>query len=74
MDDYIYDVIHLARDSDRSLIVRCPHCQDVIGLEGDDPHDVIGEQFQCRCGGWLQVSYDATMVKNPLPANKGIPG
>ncbi len=72
-DEYIYDVLHLARDSDRSLIVRCPHCQNVIGLDGDEPHDVVGEQYQCRCGGSLQVSYDAYMVKNPLPANKGIP-
>lgn len=73
-DDYIYDVVHVARDHDRSLIVRCPHCQDIIGIDGYDLEEVQGEQYKCRCGGWLQVDYDASMVRNPLPANKGIPG
>ncbi len=73
-DDYIYDVHHVARDTDRSLICRCPHCQNIVGIDGDDIDEVQGEQYTCRCGGMLQIDYDARMVKNPLPANKGIPG
>ncbi|EPG3572342.1 hypothetical protein [Pseudomonas aeruginosa] len=73
-DEYIYDVKHVARDNDRSLIVRCPHCQEICGIEGDDLDDVVGGQYQCRCSGWFQIDFDARMAKNPLPANKGIPG
>jgi len=73
-DDYIYDVIHLSRENDRSLICRCPHCQDVIGIDGDDLDDVYGEQYQYRCSGWFQISDDARMLRGALPANKGIPG
>jgi len=76
MDDYIYDVNHLVRDTDMSLCCRCPHCQDVIGIEGDELSEVQGEQYQCRCGGWLQVSSNATLLKRDsyLPHNKGVPG
>ncbi|WP_314408827.1 hypothetical protein [Pseudomonas kuykendallii] len=73
-DDYIYDVGQVARDSDRSLICRCPHCQEIIGIEGDDIADAQGEQFKCRCGGWFQIDYDAVRVKaENLAPNKGVP-
>ncbi|MBU0564907.1 MAG: hypothetical protein KJ890_15565 [Gammaproteobacteria bacterium] len=72
-DDYIYDVHHVARDYDRSLICRCPHCQEITGLDGDDVEDVQGEQYKCRCGGWFQIDSCARRVKGELPANKGIP-
>ncbi|WP_395599056.1 hypothetical protein AB4P95_11710 [Pseudomonas sp. A1437] len=74
MSDYIYDVRQVARDSDRSLICRCPHCQEIIGIEGDDLEDVQGEQFKCRCSGWLQIDYDAIRVHpDKLAPNKGVP-
>lgn len=72
-DEYIYDVHHVARDTDRSLICRCPHCQDIIGIDGDDLEDVQGEQYTCRCGGWFQIDYSARRIKGELPPNKGIP-
>ena len=74
MTDFIFDVHHVARGLDRSLIVRCPHCQDVLGIEGIKLDEVQGEQYQChRCDGWLEVSSDARMIKGELPANKGDP-
>lgn len=74
-DDYIYDVHHLARDTDGSLICRCPHCQDIIALDGQDEEDVQGEQFTCRCGGMFQIDDDARRIPRgkELPANKGVP-
>ncbi|GEM_PF-1680339 len=72
-DEYIYDVHHVARDNDGSLICRCPHCQDITGLDSYDVEDVQGEQYKCRCGGWFQIDSCARRVKGELPANKGIP-
>lgn len=75
MSNYIYEVHHLVRDDDMSICCRCPHCQSFIGLEGDEFSDVRGEQFQCRCGGWLEVAYRAVCLKrgSDLPPNKGVP-
>lgn len=75
-DQYIYEVHHLVRDDDMSICCRCPHCQAVIGVEGDEFGDVLGEQYQCRCSGWFEVSYSASRLKRgaELPPNKGIPG
>ena len=72
--DCIFDVHHIVRDSDMSICCRCPHCQSVIGIEGEEFSDVRGEQFQCRCGGWLQVDYSAKALKrdSELPENKGV--
>ena len=73
-DEYIYPVIHLAYDDDDSVLCRCPHCQDVISLAGESFEDVAGEQFQCRCGGWLGVDYDPVLVfPDEIPPNKGVP-
>lgn len=45
--------------------VRCPHCGQVIGIEGADLSEIRGEQYQHRaCGGWLQVSDDARFVRD----------
>jgi hypothetical protein len=58
--DEILTVSRVAKDSDGSWIVKCPHCKRVIGLE-DGP--IRGEQFQHRaCGGWLEVSHDAKVM------------
>lgn len=75
MSDYIYDVHHLVRDTDGSICCRCPHCQDVIGIEGQRFSEVRGEQYQCRCNGWLQVDSDAVVIDeaDELPANIGVP-
>tara|TARA_R110001606_G_scaffold380609_1_gene541219 strand:- start:48 stop:278 length:231 start_codon:yes stop_codon:yes gene_type:complete len=74
-DDYIYEVKQVARDTDGGLICRCPHCQDIIGIEGEEIDEVQGEQYKCRCGGWLEVAYNAVRVKaDRLALNKGIPG
>ncbi|AZD84965.1 hypothetical protein C4K14_3743 [Pseudomonas chlororaphis subsp. aureofaciens] len=75
MSDFIYEVNHLVRDDDMSICCRCPHCQNVIGIEGEEFDDVCGEQYQCRCGGWLEVSYSPAVLKrgSELPENKGVP-
>jgi len=75
-DEYIYDVNELSRDNDGSIICRCPHCQNIAGLDGDEYEDVRGEQYTCRCGGMFQIDSDARRVRNPenLRLNKGIPG
>lgn len=74
MTDYIFDVHQVARDTDMGIICRCPHCQQVIGIEGEEFSDVRGEQYKCRCGGWLEVSSSARRVKpDQLSPNKGIP-
>ena len=47
-----------------SYAVKCPHCIEIIGIEGDDLSEIRGEQFQHRtCGGWLQVRDTAFFVK-----------
>ncbi|SEJ45863.1 hypothetical protein SAMN05216201_10948 [Pseudomonas linyingensis] len=53
----------VSRDTDRSYIVRCPHCSQVIGVEGDDLDEIRGEQYQHKgCGGWLEISDTAAYV------------
>ena len=48
--------------------IRCGHCQQVIGIEGDDPSEIRGEQYRHRrCGGWTQVSFGAHFVKELAP-------
>lgn len=53
--------------------VACPHCKDIIGIEGEDLSEIRGEQFHHRkreypgpkgsksigCDGWLEVTQDA---------------
>lgn len=75
-DEYIYDVHHVSRDTDGTLICRCPHCQEIVGMAGYDLEDVQGEQYECRCGGWYQIDYEAVRIGKgrELPPNKGVPG
>lgn len=74
MADYIYDVHQVARDTGMGIICRCPHCQAIISIEGEELSDVRGEQYKCRCGGWLEVSSTVSRVKpDRLLPNKGIP-
>lgn len=73
----ILTVSRYAREDDGEVCVRCPHCGWVIGLERGP---FKGEQYQHKanpkCGGWLDVSHDASFVKtaeqlveSPLPDN-----
>lgn len=79
MTDEILMVRRVSRDNDGSYIVACPHCQEVIGLEGEDLDELRGEQYQHRkrnildgsgrrtiaigCDGWLEVADDACYVR-----------
>ena len=63
--DEILDVHHVSNDSD-SYIVRCPHCKNVIGVEGEDLSEIRGEQYTCRCGGWLQIADNARYISEHL--------
>lgn len=61
MTDEILTVHQFAKDTDGELVVRCPHCSRIMGVEGP----VRGEQYQDRlCGGWLEVSFDARRISD----------
>ena len=64
ISDEILTVERYCREADSTPSVKCPHCGWVIGLERGP---FKGEQYQHRanakCGGWLEVSYDAKFVK-----------
>lgn len=63
MSDEILTVNLVSRDGG-SYCIRCPHCKEIIGIEGDDMSEIQGEQYQHRqCGGWSQISYVARYVK-----------
>lgn len=58
-------------------IVKCPHCEVIIGIEGDDMSQIRGEQYQHRrreyptprgtksvgCDGWMEVTNNASFVR-----------
>ena len=52
-------VVHEFSRDGRDADVKCPHCLSIIGVEGNPR----GEQYQCRCGGWLEVSSTAKCVE-----------
>lgn len=61
--DEIITVKRVIKDGG-AYCARCPHCKDLIGLEGDDLSEIRGEQYQHRaCGGWLQVAHEARFVR-----------
>jgi hypothetical protein len=57
--------------------VKCPHCGDIIGIEGEDLSEIRGEQYQHKrrewhgpygmksngCDGWLEIDEDARYVR-----------
>ena len=69
-------VARVAKDGG-SYCVKCPHCNELIGVDGNDLSEIRGEQFQHRrrtwqgpngmrsngCDGWLQVSDYAVLVR-----------
>ena len=60
--DEIKTVRRVSKDGG-DYCVKCPHCESVIGIEGNDLSEIQGEQYQHRrCGGWLQVDHDARFV------------
>lgn len=75
--DEILTVHRVIRDGDGTLCVTCPHCNTIIGIEGDDMDEIRGEQYQHKrreypgphgtrstgCDGWLEVSHDAKAVR-----------
>lgn len=77
-ENLILDVHEVFRDEDGSLCCVCPHCEDIIALDGHDLEDVQGEQYQhlrrsfpsgyghtrhIGCDGWMQISSTARRVK-----------
>ncbi|WP_426113469.1 hypothetical protein [Pseudomonas sp. DSP3-2-2] len=48
MTDYIYDVHQVARDTGMGIICRCPHCQAIIGIEGEMPLRRLARSQQHR--------------------------
>lgn len=67
MSDEILEVSKVSKDGGDYCVI-CPHCKDLIGIEGDDLSEIQGEQYQHkRCGGWLEVSNDAHFVKGLKP-------
>lgn len=78
VSDLILDVRLVGKDGG-GYCVRCPHCQDVVGIDGDDLSEIRGEQFQHQvrtahgrravgCGGWMEVTDDARLVRELPPA------
>jgi hypothetical protein len=73
---YILTVKRVSKDGG-DYVVKCPHCGEIIGVQGDDLSEVRGEQYQHKkreyqgprgmktvgCDGWLEVSHNAVFVK-----------
>lgn len=61
--DEIKTVNRVSKDGG-DYVVKCPHCGDIIGVEGDDLSEIQGEQYRHRsCGGWLQIDFQARFVR-----------
>lgn len=56
--------VHRVSKDGGDYVVHCPHCGQIIGIAGADLSEIRGEQYQHRrCGGWLQVVYNARFVR-----------
>ena len=65
--DEIMIVKRVSKDGG-DYVVICPHCKRIIGVEGDDMSQIVGEQYKhSACGGWLEVSHDARFVESLRP-------
>lgn len=62
--DEILTVHKYTREDDGGVCVKCPHCGWVIGLQRGP---FKGEQYphvaNKKCGGWMEVSFDAKFTK-----------
>jgi hypothetical protein len=62
--------VHVVTKDGGDYCVKCPHCGDFIGIEGDDLSEIRGEQYQHkRCGGWLEVSASARFARTTGATN-----
>ncbi|MDF0506528.1 hypothetical protein POK33_37885 [Burkholderia cenocepacia] len=44
--------------------IKCGHCDRIIGVEdGEEDGTPRGEQYECRCGGWNSVDFDASYTR-----------
>lgn len=73
---YILPVKLVSKDGG-DYCVKCPHCQSIIGIQGEDMSEIRGEQFQHKkrefqgprgmktmgCDGWLEVTRNAKFVR-----------
>lgn len=73
---YILPVKRVSKDGG-DYCVKCPHCQEIIGIQGEDLSEIRGEQFQHKkreyqgryemkttgCDGWLEVAQTAKFVR-----------
>ena len=47
------------------FLVKCPHCNQLVGIEGDDVSEVRGGQYQHKtCSGWIEVSGSARYIRD----------
>lgn len=81
--DQILNVDRVSKDGG-DYCVKCPHCGQIIGIEGEDLSEIRGEQYQHKkreypgpsgtrtvgCDGWFEVSFNANFVRElePRPA------
>lgn len=60
--------VHLFLKDGDEFLCQCPHCAKIIGLLCEDEEceleSICGEQYQCRCDGWLEVSDDARLTRS----------
>lgn len=73
--DEILTVQRVSKDGG-TYCVKCPHCKEIIGIDGDDLSEIRGEQYQHKrreyqgargpkfigCDGWLEVSRTAVFA------------
>ena len=69
--------VHCVSKDGGDYCVKCPHCGDIIGIDGADLSEIRGEQYHHKkrewqgpngkrfngCDGWLEVSDNAVFVK-----------
>ena len=61
--DEIKRVRRVSKDGG-DYIVKCPHCRRIMGVEGNDLSEILGEQYHDSiCGGWLEIDHGATFVR-----------
>lgn len=74
--DLILSVRRVTRDGG-SYAVKCPHCREIIGIDGDDLSEIRGDQYQHKrrsypaprglrysgCDGWFEIAQTAAFVK-----------
>lgn len=59
-----FALVHEVSRDGGSYCIRCPHCKEIIGIDGDDMSEIRGEQYQHKqCGGWSEISHSARYVK-----------